>query len=81
MFAIGVGEGVDETELRAIASYPDSSHVFQVENYKALKSIEKALAKKACRSKFCLVCLVIVVVCGGGGGGYTIIVHIGTGFC
>ncbi|KAK7116181.1 cartilage matrix protein-like [Littorina saxatilis] len=48
MFAIGVGEGVDETELRAIASYPDASHVFRVENYGALKHIEKALASKAC---------------------------------
>ena len=51
LFAIGVGEGVDETELRAIASYPDSSHVFQVENYGALKHIRKVLASKACHSK------------------------------
>ena len=51
LFAIGVGEGVDETELRAIASSPDSSHVFQVENYGALKHIHKVLASKACHSK------------------------------
>ncbi|KAL8599728.1 hypothetical protein ACOMHN_024779 [Nucella lapillus] len=48
LFAIGVGGGADEKELRAIASDPDDAHVFHVENYDALKEIEKSLAQKTC---------------------------------
>lgn len=62
LFAIGVGGGVDENELNGIASYPTETHVFRVDNYDALKHIEKSLASSACHSK--LVWLLFSDFCG-----------------
>lgn len=48
LFAIGVGRGVDEAELREIASDPDDTHMFRVDGYGALKHIESAFTSGAC---------------------------------
>ena len=52
VFAIGIGTGVDKTELGHIAS--DSKHVFQVSTFDALTTLQAELKKTACKSKFCL---------------------------
>ncbi|KAM9715734.1 integrin alpha-M-like [Menidia menidia] len=44
-FAIGVGDAFEQ-ELKTIASYPSSNHVFQVENFEALEKIRQNLQDK-----------------------------------
>ena len=51
MLAIGVGTGVDEKELDAIASDPDSQNVFRAATFDSLKSLKSLLAAKACERK------------------------------
>lgn len=48
VLAIGVGSGVSKTELNAIATDPDSTHVFAADNFDALKSLKALLSTKAC---------------------------------
>ena len=50
LFAIGVGDRTDFRELAAIASHPTSTHVFRVNNYKALGSIRALLAIETCKA-------------------------------
>ncbi|KAK7474350.1 hypothetical protein BaRGS_00034398 [Batillaria attramentaria] len=49
VYAIGVGHEVSDQELHNIAS--DESHVFVVDNYHMLQSIEDRLAYEACDVK------------------------------
>lgn len=51
MFAIGVGKAVNEDELKAIASNPDSNYVYTVNSYDALDTLKHILAQKACEGK------------------------------
>ena len=46
VFAIGIGSGVDKGELGHIAS--DAQHVFQVQNFDALNTLQAELKKTAC---------------------------------
>ncbi|XP_060600216.1 uncharacterized protein LOC132753729 isoform X4 [Ruditapes philippinarum] len=48
VLAIGVGSGVSKAELNAIATDPDSTHVFAADNFDALKSLKALLSTKAC---------------------------------
>ncbi|CAC5383550.1 COL6A [Mytilus coruscus] len=48
IFAIGVGQYIDQTELDIMASSPAETHSFAVDNYAALSSIEESLAEKTC---------------------------------
>lgn len=48
MLAIGVGTGVDDNELNAIASDPDSQNVYKAATFDTLKSLRGLLAAKAC---------------------------------
>ncbi|XP_060073910.1 collagen alpha-3(VI) chain-like [Ylistrum balloti] len=52
MFAIGIGSGVDEAELRGIASEPDDKFFFIVDNYDKLDTahVKSLLACRACRA-------------------------------
>ncbi|XP_069134272.1 collagen alpha-3(VI) chain-like [Argopecten irradians] len=52
MFAIGIGGGVDEAELRGIASDPDEKFFFIVDTYDKLDTahIKSLLACRACRA-------------------------------
>ncbi|CAG5135397.1 unnamed protein product, partial [Candidula unifasciata] len=56
VFSVLVGEGIDDFETRAIASDPKEHHVFRVEDYKALMSIQKSLSSAACQSKLLPIC-------------------------
>ena len=49
MFAIGVGQGVDKSELGIIAS--DPNHVYTVDNFDALNNIQAALKQSSCEGK------------------------------
>lgn len=49
MFAIGVGDKVKTSELEGIASDPDSTHVFTVENYEILRNRTNFFATKTCK--------------------------------
>ena len=51
LFSIGIGTGV--TELNAIASDPDSDHVFTVTSFSGLSNIESSFQTKACTSVVC----------------------------
>ena len=51
LFSIGVGTGV--LELNAIASDPDSDHVFTVASFSGLSSIESSFQTQACTSTVC----------------------------
>ena len=51
MFAVGVAKdrkGLNETELRIIASDPDEDFAFYVDDWVALQSIRHAVASRAC---------------------------------
>ncbi|KAL3859113.1 hypothetical protein ACJMK2_009345 [Sinanodonta woodiana] len=48
IFSIGVGSGPTMTELNAIATDPDSTHVLQVTNFDKLNLIKSTLTKKTC---------------------------------
>ncbi|XP_025090798.1 cartilage matrix protein-like isoform X1 [Pomacea canaliculata] len=49
LFAIGVGQAVNDRELRRMASSPSSDYFFQVTGYSALDSLKKILAIKTCQ--------------------------------
>ena len=46
VFAIGIGSGADRNELGHIAT--DAKHVFQVQNFDALSTLQAELKKTAC---------------------------------
>lgn len=48
MFSIGIGNSVERTELRDIASDPDDDFVFHVSNFSVLNTIRNILAIKTC---------------------------------
>lgn len=52
VFSILVGEGVEDLEIRGVASDPIEDHVFGVEDYKALMGIENALSSSACHREY-----------------------------
>lgn len=51
LYTVGVGNAVDKNELRAIASDPDSRHMFTSQNFDALGSLSDLLATKICNGK------------------------------
>ncbi|XP_046378047.2 cartilage matrix protein-like [Haliotis rufescens] len=48
VFAIGVGESVDQQELKDIASNPDTRFIFTVSDFAALSEIRNLLAIRTC---------------------------------
>ena len=56
MFSIGVGNQTDQTELNAIASDPDSTHVFSVDDFNSLSGIIGSLLKGVCEKKPAFLC-------------------------
>ena len=52
VFAVGVGSGVDKSELNAIATNPDSTHVLTVKDFNQLTQITAQLNNKACAGKW-----------------------------
>ncbi|GFS19596.1 collagen alpha-5(VI) chain [Elysia marginata] len=56
IFAIGVGDGPDQSELNAIATDPDSEHVFSVDDFNSLSKIKESLQERACEAKAAFLC-------------------------
>nr|KAG5687842.1 hypothetical protein BaRGS_016950 [Batillaria attramentaria] len=48
IFAVGVGSSIDRNELNAMASDPDSDHVFTVSSASAMDDIKETLQEKIC---------------------------------
>ncbi|XP_070211137.1 uncharacterized protein [Littorina saxatilis] len=48
LLSVGVGDGVDNDELVAIASPPRAKHVFNVANYSQLAAIQSQFMKQTC---------------------------------
>lgn len=48
-FAIGIGNGIKRAELEKIAT--DNQHVFTVQNFDALQTLQAELKKTACKGK------------------------------
>lgn len=51
IFAVGIGQKSEASELMALASDPDDQFVFHVNNYLALSEIKELLAIKTCDGK------------------------------
>lgn len=50
-FAIGVGKSTDKEELKTIASNPDDSFMYDLDNFDALESIRHQITEFACKSR------------------------------
>ena len=48
IFAIGVTDQINATELKSIASKPKSYHVYELNDFAAFKKITKVIAEDAC---------------------------------
>ena len=48
LFAIGIGSGIDESELRQIANDPDDTFVFQVNDFDVIENIRSLVSQEAC---------------------------------
>ena len=51
VLAVGVGHGIRKSELNAMATDPDSTHVYTADNFDALGSLQGLLSDKACAGK------------------------------
>ena len=56
IFSIGVGSGAKLSELNAMATDPDKTHVFTVTNFASLNTIKAGLAQKTCEGTIVLPC-------------------------
>ena len=49
--ALGVGGGIDQSELRDIASSPQDRNVILVQDFSSLTSVEEQLRNESCSGK------------------------------
>ena len=69
VFAAGIGSGVNEAELEAIASDPDCNHLTLLPSFDSFDLLVKKIEKKACQGLLvvvvacCCCCLLFVVCC------------------
>ena len=48
IYSIGIGSGIDISELETMASPPASNHVFLLRNFHELSTLEKNISHSAC---------------------------------
>ncbi|XP_062924815.1 collagen alpha-1(XXI) chain [Mobula hypostoma] len=53
LFAIGVGQEIEDAELQAIANKPSSTYVFYVEDYSGISRIREIMKQKLCEETVC----------------------------
>ncbi|GCC31756.1 hypothetical protein chiPu_0010217 [Chiloscyllium punctatum] len=53
LFAIGVGQEIEDAELQAIANKPSSTYVFHVEDYSGITKIRETIKQKLCEETVC----------------------------
>ena len=51
LFAVGVGNEIDSSELESIANKPSSTYVLYAENYAAIANIRDKLEQKLCEGE------------------------------
>ena len=51
MIALGIGSGIDDAELRDIASSPEDRNVILVQDFGDLTTVEEQLRNESCTSK------------------------------
>ena len=51
LFAIGIGTGRDQLELRQIGNDPDDRYVFEVNNFDVVENIRSLVSRQACEGK------------------------------
>ena len=51
LFAIGIGTGINEAELKEIANDPDSKFVFQVHDFDVIENIRSLVSQEACEGR------------------------------
>ena len=51
LFSVGVGSGVSRAELNSMATDPDNSHVFMVDDFSKLAQIKSAFQQQTCQGK------------------------------
>ncbi|XP_064616192.1 uncharacterized protein LOC135480311 [Liolophura sinensis] len=51
MFAVGVGNNIDQSELNDVATDPDCTHVFLVEGFSNMESMKQQMEKATCQTK------------------------------
>ena len=52
LFSVGVGSGVSRPELNEMATDPDSSHVFTVDDFSKLAQIKALFQEQTCDGEF-----------------------------
>jgi len=52
--ALGIGSGIDQSELRDVASAPESRNVILVQDFNDLTSVEQQLRNESCTGKILL---------------------------
>ena len=48
IYSIGIGSGIDISELKSMASPPANNHVFLLRNFHELSTLEKNISHSAC---------------------------------
>ena len=48
IYSVGIGSGIDMSELKTIASLPTNNHVFLLRNFHELSTLEKNISHSAC---------------------------------
>ncbi|XP_064616968.1 uncharacterized protein LOC135480967 [Liolophura sinensis] len=51
MFAIGVGSGIDVNELSDVATDPDCTHVFLVQDFSKIEDLKQQMQEATCKTK------------------------------
>ena len=60
LLSVGVGDGIDFTELVDIANSPPSKYVFTVANYSQLAEIQSEFLRQTCTGLFVCLCGLIL---------------------
>ncbi|XP_078256095.1 collagen alpha-1(XXI) chain [Rhinoraja longicauda] len=53
LFAIGVGQEIEDAELRTIANKPSSTYIFHVKDYTGMSRIREIMKQKLCEETVC----------------------------
>jgi len=63
IIALGIGSGVDQVELRGIASAPQDRNVILVQDFSDLSSVEEQLRNESCSRKHVVSFAVVIICC------------------
>ena len=55
MIAVGVGSGIDQNELEAIASEPICLHLYLLKNFDEVDDLKYAIEKRTCDGRWAII--------------------------